>query len=186
MARTRRTLSTSGDSLDAGLRFFGKTDRRPAGTRFASHDAWIVLMKRLGYTRYVAQGGDWGAIITRQMAVQAPPELVGIHTNMPGAVPVEIDRGGPDRCTAAVRPRSRREASVRTARLFLSARPGLRARDGEPPADAVRDCGFTCWPRRMDSRPRRAQLRADRPASSTVSPRASRETTSSTTSRSTG
>ncbi len=61
--------------------------------------AWITLMKRLGYTRYVAQGGDWGDAITEQMAVQAPPALLGIHTNMPGAVPAAIDKalqaGGP-------------------------------------------------------------------------------------------
>jgi pimeloyl-ACP methyl ester carboxylesterase len=54
--------------------------------------AWAVLMKRLGYTRYVAQGGDWGAIIVDQMGVQAPPGLIGIHTNMAGAVPPEIDQ----------------------------------------------------------------------------------------------
>jgi pimeloyl-ACP methyl ester carboxylesterase len=52
--------------------------------------AWIVLMKRLGYTRYVAQGGDWGNAVTEQMALQAPPGLLGIHTNMPAAVPTEI------------------------------------------------------------------------------------------------
>jgi hypothetical protein len=49
-------------------------------------------MKRLGYTRYVAQGGDWGALIVDIMAVQAPPELLGIHTNMAGAVPPDIDK----------------------------------------------------------------------------------------------
>jgi pimeloyl-ACP methyl ester carboxylesterase len=52
--------------------------------------AWIVLMKRLGYTRFVAQGGDWGNAITEQMALQAPPELLSIHTNMPATVPPEV------------------------------------------------------------------------------------------------
>ncbi len=53
--------------------------------------AWVVLMKRLGYTQYVAQGGDWGALITDLMGVLAPPELLAIHTNMAGAVPSDID-----------------------------------------------------------------------------------------------
>jgi pimeloyl-ACP methyl ester carboxylesterase len=54
--------------------------------------AWTELMKRLGYTRFVAQGGDWGALITDLMGLQAPPELLGIHTNFPGAVPPDIDK----------------------------------------------------------------------------------------------
>jgi pimeloyl-ACP methyl ester carboxylesterase len=53
--------------------------------------AWDVLMKRLGYTRYVAQGGDWGAIVVDWMGVQAPSGLLGIHTNMPGIFPTEVD-----------------------------------------------------------------------------------------------
>jgi pimeloyl-ACP methyl ester carboxylesterase len=52
--------------------------------------AWIVLMGRLGYSRYVAQGGDWGNAVTEQMALLAPPQLIGIHTNMPATVPDDI------------------------------------------------------------------------------------------------
>jgi pimeloyl-ACP methyl ester carboxylesterase len=52
--------------------------------------AWVELMKRVGYTKFVAQGGDWGAVITEQMGVLAPPELLGIHTNMAGVFPEEI------------------------------------------------------------------------------------------------
>jgi pimeloyl-ACP methyl ester carboxylesterase len=54
--------------------------------------AFIELMKRLGYVRFAAQGGDWGSLVTEIMAAAAPPELIGIHVNMPGAVPHDIDR----------------------------------------------------------------------------------------------
>jgi pimeloyl-ACP methyl ester carboxylesterase len=53
--------------------------------------AWDVLMKRLGYTTYVAQGGDWGAVVVDQMGLQAPKGLLAIHTNMAGIFPAEID-----------------------------------------------------------------------------------------------
>ena len=53
--------------------------------------AWVVLMKRLGYTRFVAQGGDWGAMVTDVMGTQAPPELLAIHVNWPFTVPPDID-----------------------------------------------------------------------------------------------
>ena len=53
--------------------------------------AWVVLMKRFGYTKFAAQGGDWGAVITEVMATQGHLELIGIHTNMPGVFPADID-----------------------------------------------------------------------------------------------
>jgi pimeloyl-ACP methyl ester carboxylesterase len=54
--------------------------------------AWATLMQRLGYTRYVAQGGDWGNAISEVMALQQPPGLLGIHTNMAATVPANVSR----------------------------------------------------------------------------------------------
>jgi pimeloyl-ACP methyl ester carboxylesterase len=54
--------------------------------------AWATLMQRLGYTKYVAQGGDWGNAVTETMAVQEPPGLLGIHTNMPATVPANVSK----------------------------------------------------------------------------------------------
>ena len=74
-----------------GYGFSGK----PAGTGWGPERmgrAWAVLMKRLGYNRYVAQGGDWGAFVVDQMGLQRPAGLLAIHTNMPATVPADVDK----------------------------------------------------------------------------------------------
>jgi pimeloyl-ACP methyl ester carboxylesterase len=74
-----------------GYGFSGKpTDLGWTPVRIAK--AWIVLMKRLGYKKFVAQGGDWGNAISEIMALMAPPELLGIHTNMAATVPADISK----------------------------------------------------------------------------------------------
>jgi pimeloyl-ACP methyl ester carboxylesterase len=74
-----------------GYGFSGK----PASTGWGPERmgrAWAELMKRLGYDRYVAQGGDWGAFVVDQMGLQAPEGLLAIHTNMPCTVPEDVDK----------------------------------------------------------------------------------------------
>ena len=108
--------------------------------------AYVVLMKRLGYERFVAAGGDYGALVVDYLAggrdapaspEPAPPELLGIHTNFPGVFPPRRRQGDPDRRRAAVRSLGRRTTGGRAARDRVQACGVCRA-DGDAPADDVR------------------------------------------------
>jgi len=80
--------------------------------------AWAELMQRLGYTRFVAQGGDWGAFVVDQMGLQAPAGLLAIHTNMPATVPADVDKalsaGAPPPSGLSTEERRAYEELVRT------------------------------------------------------------------------
>ena len=175
-----------GDPVAAGPRVLGQADARPAGIPIRIARAWAVLMERLGYTRYVAQGGDWGNAVTEQLALLKPAGLLGIHTNMPATVPPDDLEGRPARRAGAGRPLGRRAEGLRDPGPLLRDRHRLRAGDGQPPADALWHRGLAGRPGGLDARSRRAQLRADRARLRRAIPAASRATTSSTTSPTTG
>jgi pimeloyl-ACP methyl ester carboxylesterase len=94
--------------------------------------AWAELMKRLGYTRYVAQGGDWGAFVVDQMGLQAPAGLLAIHTNMAATVPADVDKalqaGDPPPSSLSAEERRAYEQLERTFKQveyakYMAARP---------------------------------------------------------------
>ena len=148
--------------------------------------AWATLMERLGYQRYAAQGGDWGALIVDMMGVQAPPGLIGIHTNMAGAIPPELDAAA---FAGAAPPPGLDEEEKRSFEprlLLLQAWSRLCPGDGEPAADAVWDRGFSGRPGRVDSSTMISGPTGKSPGCSTAPPRASPGTIFSTTSPTTG
>ena len=112
-------------------------------------------MKRLGYTRFVAQGGDVGGQITDAMAVEAPAELVGHPHQLPVRPPAGRGERDPGRRTGAVRSLRPGATRARQAAGLLRQERGLRDRDGDASADALRTRRFACRPRGLADRPRR-------------------------------
>ena len=136
-----------------GYGFSGKpTDTGWGPDRIAR--AWAELMKRLGYTRYVAQGGDWGSPVSSAMARQAPAGLLGIHINLPAIVPPEIAAvlaaGGPAPAGLSEKERATFDALSASAKMgnrSYAAMMGTR-----PQTIGYGHDGFPGRPRGVDAR----------------------------------
>ncbi len=129
--------------------------------------AYTELMKRLGYERFVAAGGDYGALVVDYMAggrdapaspEPAPPELLGIHTNFPGVFPVDVDKAIKTRLAQALRPPAHERLAVLPAARGRIQACGVRRADGDAPADHVRAQRLPGLPGRLHARPRPDQL----------------------------
>ena len=120
-----------------GYGFSGKPTA-PGWTPDRIARAWTTLMQRLGYTKFVAQGGDWGNAISETMALQQPPGLLGINTNMAATVPPNISKA----LAFHEAPPADLTAEERNAwnqlDFFYTKGRGLRNRDEQPAANALR------------------------------------------------
>ena len=167
-----------------GYGFSGK----PTGTGWGPERiarAWVALMQRLGYTKFVAQGGDWGAVVVDMMGLLAPPELLAIHTNMPGIFPADINGAAFSGAPAPAGLSADEKLAYERLQFVYQKGIGYGYQMGLRPqtlyGSRIRP---SAW-RRTTSITTRAAWSSLR-ASSTDSRRASRATTSSTTSRSPG
>jgi pimeloyl-ACP methyl ester carboxylesterase len=151
---------------------------KPTGTGWGPERmgrAWAELMNRLGYSQYVAQGGDWGAFVVDQMGLQAPAGLLAIHTNMPATVPADIDKaslaGDPPPAGLSAEERRAYEALIRTYKQVEYARM-MAARPQTLYGIADSPVGLAAWlidHNDADGQPATAVAAAlDRPASDTV------------------
>ena len=143
-------------------------------------------MQRLGYTKYVAQGGDWGNAVSELMALQQPPGLLGIHTNMAATVPADISKalaaGGPP--PAGLSPDEKHAWDQLDD--FYKNGLGYAIEMNNRPQTLYGIVEFAGRSRGVDARSRHPQLPDDRPRLRRQDRRADAATTSSTTSRSTG